>query len=273
LEYRQVVPVSAAFVMTLALADAWLLGALRRPAPAPPDTPIQGEPDGHRPVRSWIVVSQGAVLLAVLATCSLSWRGLTAQLESAMGPGAATCTSVESLDWARNTPLDQWAVTSTSLIVQGRGPTRIVAPSCSVDFSPGLAIISSHGTYTPYDRTWFDLSGLAVLKPEPAAYFEVKIVSPYKAGEAHSVTVRVRDAEGGMATGYRGTIHFTSSDPAAVLPPDYTFTLKDAGLHYFMYQAVLWTPGTQWLAATDTSDPAITGRQDGIEVEQPPQAT
>ena len=50
---------------------------------------------------------------------------------------------------------------------------------------------------------------------------------------AHNVTVTAKDAYGNMATGYTGTVHFTSSDGQAVLPANYTFVAGDAGIHTF----------------------------------------
>src|SRR5204863_3728849 len=51
------------------------------------------------------------------------------------------------------------------------------------------------------------------------------------AGAAHTFTVTGTDASGNVLTGYAGTVHFTSSDPQAVLPADYTFTAADQGHH------------------------------------------
>src|SRR5207247_8769305 len=59
------------------------------------------------------------------------------------------------------------------------------------------------------------------------------------------------------ATGYRGRVHFTSSDAAAVLPGDYTFTAADAGVHSFT--ATLKTPGSRTLTVKDTANASITG--------------
>ena len=69
-----------------------------------------------------------------------------------------------------------------------------------------------------------------------------------------------RDAFGNTATGYTGTVHFTSSDAQATLPADYTFTAGDTGVHTFT--ATLKTAGTQSLTATDTVDSSITGSAD-----------
>jgi hypothetical protein len=57
--------------------------------------------------------------------------------------------------------------------------------------------------------------------------------SPDKAGTAQSMLVTALDAYGNTVTGYLGTVTFTSSDPAAVLPANYTFTSADNGAHSF----------------------------------------
>jgi hypothetical protein len=85
------------------------------------------------------------------------------------------------------------------------------------------------------------------------------------AGDAHSFTVTAQDQFGNTNPGYLGTVHFTSSDGAAMLPVDYKFTSGDAGQHTFM--ATLNTMGTQSITATDTSPSAFTGMQSGIMVQ------
>jgi hypothetical protein len=109
------------------------------------------------------------------------------------------------------------------------------------------------------------------LEPSVAASLAVSgIASPYASGAAHSVTVTAKDAAGTVATGYRGTVHFTSSDPLAVLPADYTFTAADAGVRAFSYTLnpglVLKTAGSQWVRATDKLVSSIAGVQSGIVV-------
>ena len=65
---------------------------------------------------------------------------------------------------------------------------------------------------------------------------------------------------------YRGTIHFTSTDPKAELPADYTFTAADSGTHVFVANVILNSVGTWSVTATDTANPSITGTQTGIVV-------
>jgi hypothetical protein len=63
------------------------------------------------------------------------------------------------------------------------------------------------------------------------------------AGVSSTITVFASDPS------YNGTINFTSSDPRADLPADYTFTLADHGCHTFV--VTLKTAGTQSIMATD----------------------
>jgi hypothetical protein len=83
-----------------------------------------------------------------------------------------------------------------------------------------------------------------------------QIVAPASAtsSEAFDLTVIAVDAYGNTDTNYTGTIHFTTSDsdPAVVLPPDYTFQSSDAGRVTFPGGITLISLGAQTLTATDT---------------------
>jgi hypothetical protein len=107
-------------------------------------------------------------------------------------------------------------------------------------------------------------SGISVVAGVATTFTVAGFPSPTTAGTAHSVTVTALDAYGNVATGYRGTVHFTSSDAQAALPADYTFTTADSGLHTF--SATLKTAGSQSLTATDTTTGTVTGSQTGIGV-------
>ena len=80
------------------------------------------------------------------------------------------------------------------------------------------------------------------------------------AGSPFTVNVTARDDAGHTATNYFGTVHFTSSDGAAVLPTDYSFTGNggDDGVHSFS-GAALRTTGGQTVTATDSANATITG--------------
>jgi hypothetical protein len=87
--------------------------------------------------------------------------------------------------------------------------------------------------------------------------------SPVVVNSVHTFSVTAVDIDGNTVPDYLGTITFTSTDPQAILPDDYTFTPDDSGTHIFA--AVFETVGVQSLTATDTES-SITGTQDGIEV-------
>jgi uncharacterized repeat protein (TIGR03803 family) len=96
------------------------------------------------------------------------------------------------------------------------------------------------------------------VNPAAASYLVITGPSTATRGVAFSITVTAYDAYGNVATGYTGTLHFTSSDGTAGLPANYTFTASDAGAHTFT-RFVLNKKGKQSITATDTLSSAITG--------------
>jgi len=85
-------------------------------------------------------------------------------------------------------------------------------------------------------------------------------------GQVFSFRVTLKDRFGNVATGYRGSVHFRTSDPLplAVVPGDYTFTATDAGTRLF--SATLITPPSQTLTATDIANPGLTATSRPIAV-------
>src|SRR5262249_43102757 len=100
--------------------------------------------------------------------------------------------------------------------------------------------------------------------PAEAASIQVTGFPATTAGVAHSFTVTARDAFGNVATGYTGTVAFSSSDPIASLPASYTFTAADAGVHTFT--ATLKRAGTQFIQAMDVLTNGTIGAENGILV-------
>jgi hypothetical protein len=98
-----------------------------------------------------------------------------------------------------------------------------------------------------------------------AAGFAVSAPAGVVSGTPFDVTVTVLDASGHVASGYTGTVTFstTDADPGVVLPADYAFTAADAGVHTFtdtgLGETTLVTPGDQTLTVTDTADATIPG--------------
>ena len=87
----------------------------------------------------------------------------------------------------------------------------------------------------------------------PATSLTVGYPGPYTAGLDVYVPVTAKDSAGNAAIQYTGTVHFTSSDPLATLPPDYTFVSADRGAHFFG-PFVFRTAGPQTVTATDSAN-------------------
>jgi len=95
----------------------------------------------------------------------------------------------------------------------------------------------------------------------PAKLLQLTAPSTTTAGVPFSVTVTAYDAAGNIATGYTGTVHFTSSDTSTykTLPGNYTFVSGDAGVHVFNNLALVTSGPAQTVIATDTVTSTVTG--------------
>jgi hypothetical protein len=88
-------------------------------------------------------------------------------------------------------------------------------------------------------------------------YFVVAVDNS-QAGQSAAVAVHAMLA-GHVQTDYLGTVHFTSSDPRASLPHDYTFKPNDAGVNQFT--ATFRTSGDELFQVNDVATPAYQGSQ------------
>src|SRR5262249_37607174 len=104
-------------------------------------------------------------------------------------------------------------------------------------------------------------SGIAV---SPAAVDHLLVGAPdgVTAGAPFDVRVTAQDAYNNTVTGYTGTVTFTSTDPGAALPADYTFTADDQGQHTFTAGGTLFLAGGRTVAVTDASVTAVAGSRD-----------
>jgi hypothetical protein len=93
-----------------------------------------------------------------------------------------------------------------------------------------------------------------------ATHFVISAPSSATAGTAFSITVKTYDALGNVATGYSGTIHFTSTSPGT-LPADSALT-NGAGA----FTVTLTSAGSQTITATDTANGSISGTSGPIAV-------
>ena len=99
-----------------------------------------------------------------------------------------------------------------------------------------------------------------------ATHFTVSAPATAQGGTAVSVTVTAKDQFNNTATGYTGTVHFTSSDGAATLPGNYIFLAGDSGVHTFTNAVTFATGGNQTVTATDTGNASINGTSGAVSV-------
>jgi cysteine-rich repeat protein len=84
--------------------------------------------------------------------------------------------------------------------------------------------------------------------------------SPVANNVSGSITVTAKNANNLNAVGYTGTVHFTSNDPSATLPANYTFTLMDGGVRVFSGIKFV-TSGSRSITVTDINNAGVTGTQ------------
>jgi Big-like domain-containing protein len=127
-------------------------------------------------------------------------------------------------------------------------------------------IISHDTAFTLYSTS--NAAGV-VVSPGPTAQFIVSgFASPVLAGTPGSISVTAEDAFGNLTPDYTGTVHFTSSDAAAVLPGDSTLTSGTG-----TFDATLHTGGLQSITVSESLNNAVAGSQSGIAVHQAPGIT
>jgi hypothetical protein len=154
--------------------------------------------------------------------------------------------------YAVNAQTDQVAAINTDTwAVEYQLPIGEPVPPVAQTFGEGVLAVSSDSRYL-YLATPSGVREIAQPDLNPATTLVVSYPSATTAGTPFPVTVTALDAYGQVDTGYQGTVHFTSTDPKAVLPADYTFTLADAGVHTFTPD--LKTEGGQQLVVKDTTN-------------------
>jgi hypothetical protein len=98
-----------------------------------------------------------------------------------------------------------------------------------------------------------------IVTPAAADHLVVSAPASATAGTPFDLVVTALDPFNNTASGYAGTVAFTSTDAGATLPSNYTFTPADSGVHTFSGGATLIHAGSQTITATDTTTSSITG--------------
>jgi len=203
---------------------------------------------------------QGQATLTVrhAATSVYELAALPATAEAGQ-PLSLAITAKDAFGNLATTHAGQVALTSTD-------PTDVLpAPG---GFTGGVRIASIAFTKVgPHFATVADASGGGIASVGTSTV-TIAHASPFQltvtpanaftiAGTAEAFTARVLDRYGNTATGYTGTVHFTSDDLIATLPADYTFTAADAGVHTF--NVTLKTAGVETVTVSDTVALSLAG--------------
>ncbi len=125
-------------------------------------------------------------------------------------------------------------------------------------------------TVTGADTITGSIAGSLTVQITPLAASSLSLVVPSSAvvNQPFNVTVILKDKFGNVATGYTGTVYFSTSDPLAMqlgkMPADYAFTSQDAGTHTF--SATLLTPTSQTITVADTANGNLSATSPPIAV-------
>jgi hypothetical protein len=167
-----------------------------------------------------------------------------------------------------------WFTDASCGAVSSGGMFTIAAGTRSIDIyyrdsaagSPTLTVSNAAGLINPPPQIE------TVLPPATLHFVLSGVASPIRVGDVSDLTVVVADDGGTRATGYLGTLVFSSSDTVAELPAPYSFTAGDNGQHVFSASVRFHTAGTQSVTATDTVIGNLTGSLSPIVVQQLPDA-
>jgi hypothetical protein len=132
------------------------------------------------------------------------------------------------------------------------GPLYVAGTAiCTATFAaPGFTpALSTTGSFT------------ITMQQPTVAHFAVSAPASATAGSAFSVTVTAQDAANHTVASYTGSVHFSSTDAAAVLPANTTLT-NGVGT----VSSTLKTAGSRTISATDTVTSSITGTSGAIAV-------
>ncbi len=191
-----------------------------------------------------------------------------------------TPTPTQPVDLAISTPASATAGSSFSVTVkaeQGGTVDTSYLGTVKLTSSDSRAVLPSSYTFTAADKgshtftvtldtagsqtvTATDTSGSALaatssaisVSPAKASQFVLAgLPSSAAAGASETFTLTAKDAYGNVATGYTGTVSFTSTDTRAHLPSNFTFTTADAGKHSF--SVTFETAGSQTVTAKDAT--------------------
>ncbi|MSY59069.1 MAG: hypothetical protein F2663_01300 [Actinobacteria bacterium] len=209
------------------------------------------------------------------ATTTAAGAGTATHLSISGGPfvgGSGAAVTVTALDGANAVAT---GFTGTVTLTSSDGSATLPSAYTFVGGDAGVHAFTvtlrtlGTTTITATDATTGVVGSTSVsVAAGPATHLTVTM-SPgtVQTGVSSTATVTALDANGNVATSYRGTVHVTSSDTSATLPANYTFVSGDNGVHQLTVTPT--TVGTQTVTVTDIATPSITG-SGAVTVTAPP---
>ena len=203
---------------------------------------------------SIIVQPPAATHFSVSATTPVTAGSASTVTVTALTAGNATATGYSGTLQLTSTDGQATGLLSSATLTSGVGIFSVTLKTA------GSQTVTAADTVTP------GITGTSNNITVNAASASSFVVTPQYpslyAGYLFHVTVTAHDQFGNTATGYAGTVRFTSTDIQATLPANSTLI---AGTHVFS-NVTLGTVGSQTVTATDASTPSISGTSAAITV-------
>jgi subtilase family serine protease len=202
----------------------------------------------------------------LMATVSITVSPAAANHFSVAAPATITAGSTFSLTVTAQDPFNNTVSTYNGSVsffssdpkaVLPASYTFISADSGAHTFTGVLLETAGSQTITTQDASGNSGIVNVFVAAGPAVTFGVTAPPQVQVSESFSATVTARDAFNNVATGYTGTIAFTSSDASAGLPANYTFTVIDGGAHTFSNALVFNMTGSQSVTVRDTATASL----------------
>jgi hypothetical protein len=206
----------------------------------------------------WLVTSLVCVSLG-LNSCGGSGPSVTRLSVTITGSGTAGATfsvTISALNSAGNVATSYMGtvtITSSDPQAQLPGPTALVNGTATVQV---ILRTAGNQTITVSDSVHALNSGMASVPVSAAQVAQLSVSSvpaSISAGTAFNIIVSGVDSFNNVVASYTGTLHFTSSDPQAILPAD---TKLQNGTGNF--SVTLKTAGGQTITVSDTANASLT---------------
>lgn len=112
----------------------------------------------HRQLRSSAVLGAAVTFSVVVISMSVAWAGVVQKLAAELDKQRGSCVSSRDIVWLSSSPLNHWAVTATSIVIQGRHVETFVAYDRACQEGP----VPDHVPVAPWHQHpatggWFEL--------------------------------------------------------------------------------------------------------------------